>query len=185
MRKPSSLVKLSAFALALASLTSCEDVLEQYFPKNGNGDDKPVSSQDIPFYALSGGVTLDLYSTKNPARSSASTAISGLQSGEKLLGIDFRPATGQLYGIGSTSRLYVINPVTGAARAIGSGPITPALEGDMVAFDFNPTVDRIRVVTSTGQNLRLNPETAAGTIVDGALTECPAPVLRVPLTRTA
>ena len=26
-----------------------------------------------------------------------------------------------------------------------------------VGFDFNPTVDRIRVVTNTGQNLRLNP----------------------------
>ncbi|MBC6607963.1 DUF4394 domain-containing protein [Hymenobacter sp. BT188] len=173
MRKQSYLVKFSAFALALSSLTSCEDVLEQYLPQNSNSNDKPVPSQDIPFYALSGGVKLDLYSTKNPARSSASTAITGLQAGEKLLGIDFRPATGQLYGIGSTSRLYVINTATGAARAIGSGPITPALEGDMVAFDFNPTVDRIRVVTSTGQNLRLNPETAAGTIVDGSINGVP------------
>src|SRR5262245_54798255 len=31
--------------------------------------------------------------------------ISGLQGPETILGIDFRPSSGQLYGLGSTSRL--------------------------------------------------------------------------------
>ena len=31
------------------------------------------------------------------------------------------------------------------------------LSGTDFGFDFNPTVDRIRVVSNTGQNLRLNP----------------------------
>nr|WP_254721901.1 DUF4394 domain-containing protein [Kovacikia minuta] len=34
--------------------------------------------------------------------------------------------------------------------------------------DFNPTVDRIRVVSDAGQNLRINPDT--GAIVDADLT---------------
>lgn len=171
MKLTSSFAKLGAAALLLTSLTSCEDVLEQYFPKK----DKPAPgfNLDIPFFALSADNKLDYYSTSNPTRSLGSVAISGLQSGERIVGIDFRPSTGQLYGLGSTSRLYVINQKTGAARAVGSGPITPALEGDMVGFDFNPTVDRIRVVTNTGQNLRLNPETAAGTIVDGGINGVP------------
>ncbi|QIL76664.1 DUF4394 domain-containing protein [Hymenobacter sp. HDW8] len=55
------------------------------------------------------------------------------------------------------------------ARAIGAGPFTPALGGNLVGFDFNPTVDRIRLVTSTGQNLRLNPETGTVANTDGAI----------------
>src|SRR5262245_60345723 len=36
-------------------------------------------------------------------------------------------------------------------------------------FDFNPTVDRIRLVSNAGQDLRLNPNNAAVAGVDGTL----------------
>jgi hypothetical protein len=86
--------------------------------------------------------------------------ISGLQAGENVLAIDFRPANGQLYGLGSTSRIYTISTVSGSATAIGAaGAFT--LTGTDFGFDFNPTVDRIRVVSNAGQNLRLNPDTGA------------------------
>jgi Domain of unknown function (DUF4394)/RTX calcium-binding nonapeptide repeat (4 copies) len=91
-------------------------------------------------------------------------AVTGLQPGESLLGIDFRPANGLLYGLGSSNRLYAIDPVTGAASQVGSGqfavPLTPGAAG----VDFNPTVDRIRFVNQAGQNGRINPDT--GAIVD-------------------
>src|SRR5262245_56674782 len=44
-----------------------------------------------------------------------SADVSGLQVGERLLGIDVRPATGQVYGLTSAARLYTLNPFTGAA----------------------------------------------------------------------
>ncbi|HEV8146615.1 MAG TPA: DUF4394 domain-containing protein [Bryobacteraceae bacterium] len=94
----------------------------------------------------------------------STVGITGLQGGESILGIDFRPANGQLYGLGSTSRLYAINTATGAATQVGSaGAFT--LSGTSFGFDFNPTVDRIRVISNTGQNIRLNPNdgTLAGT----------------------
>jgi len=87
--------------------------------------------------------------------------VTGLAKGEKILGIDRRPATGQLYALGSTSRLYVININTGAASAVGAAPFTPALSGTRFGFDFNPTVDRIRIISNTGQNLRAHPDTGA------------------------
>ena len=59
--------------------------------------------------------------------------------------------------------------VVDRATAIGNGPFTPALEGTEFGFDFNPTVDRIRVVSNTGQNLRLHPDTGAVAAVDGRL----------------
>ena len=55
------------------------------------------------------------FDSSTPGTATTVGAITGLQGGENMLGIDFRPATGQLYALGSTSRLYVINKMTGAA----------------------------------------------------------------------
>lgn len=119
----------------------------------------PASAELI--YVIAGGTTLLTFDSATPG-TSTSVVITGLQSGEAILGIDLRPATGQLYALGSTSRLYTINPATGVATQVGSaGAFT--LSGTVFGFDFNPTVDRIRVVSNTGQNIRLNPN-------DGTLT---------------
>lgn len=94
--------------------------------------------------------------------------ITGLAAGENILGIDFRPANGRLYGLGSTSRLYIIDVATGAATAVGAaGAFT--LSGTEFGFDFNPMVDLIRVVSNTGQNLRINP-------INGTLTATDTPL---------
>ncbi|HAN39479.1 MAG TPA: hypothetical protein DCQ29_11300, partial [Chitinophagaceae bacterium] len=45
---------------------------------------------------------------------------------------------------------------TGAATAVGMG-FALNTSSTAIGFDFNPTVDRIRLVTNSGQNLRLNP----------------------------
>ncbi len=72
-----------------------------------------------------------------------------------LRGVDFRPMTGDLYGVGSDSVVYRVNPTT--AIAVAEGPaFTPALRGTSFGVGFNPTVDKIRVVSDAGQNLRLN-----------------------------
>src|SRR5262245_44655841 len=45
----------------------------------------------------------------------ATTPITGLFTGESILGIDIRPFTAELYGVSSANSLYVIDPNTGAA----------------------------------------------------------------------
>lgn len=125
--------------------------------------------QAEPAYALNGRNVLLRFDTNTPGFTDATQIIRGLQPGESLLAIDFRPANGALYGLGSHSRLYTIDPATGQATAIGTGPFTPALEGTEFGFDFNPTVDRIRIVSNTGQNLRVHPDTGAVAAVDGRL----------------
>jgi hypothetical protein len=108
-------------------------------------------------------------------------ALSGLQASETLLGIDFRPLDGQLYGLGSTGRIYTINPGTGAASlrstivadpADTSAPFT-ALAGSDFAVDFNPAADRLRVIGDSGQNLRINVDSGAATS-DGNINGGPA-----------
>ncbi|MFD2935953.1 DUF4394 domain-containing protein [Spirosoma flavum] len=118
-------------------------------------------------YAIDGSNNLLIFNPMNP--SPITKTITGLQSGEMIYGIDFRPVNGQLYAIGSTSRLYTINASSGAAALVGTGPLSTLLSGNDVGFDFNPTVDRIRVTTNTGQNLRLNPNDGAVAAIDGAL----------------
>lgn len=109
--------------------------------------------------------TLLSFDSATPATITGTVAVTGLQPGEILRGIDFRPANGMLYGIGSTSRLYTIDSTTGAATQVGGpGPFTPALRGIFVSTDFNPVVDRLRVVTNLDQNLRIDPDT--GLVVD-------------------
>lgn len=89
----------------------------------------------------------------------ASVAITGLAVGEKIMAIDFRPANGVLYGISNIGQLYVINTTNASALALGA----PVAYAGATAFslDFNPVVDRLRVTTDNGLNIRLNPTTGA------------------------
>lgn len=98
-------------------------------------------------------------------------AISGVEAGEQIVGIDFRPVDGKLYGIGSGNRIYTIDTTTAVVTlaAAGSAPFTPALNGAQFGIDFNPVPDRIRVHTDAEQNLRLNQLTGGVAAVDGSL----------------
>lgn len=120
-------------------------------------------------FAVTSGNRLINFNGATPGALNSNVAITGLQSGESIVAIDFRPRTGQLIALGSTSRIYILNPKTGAATQIGSGQFSPALSGSSFGFDFNPTVDRIRVVSDGDQNLRLNPDTGAVAGTDTAL----------------
>jgi hypothetical protein len=90
--------------------------------------------------------------------------------------MDFRPASGQLYALGSTARIYLIDENTGVATVSSTLAADPAdttapfagLDGTRFGFDFNPTVDRLRVVSDTDQSLRINVTTGA-TTTDGNL----------------
>lgn len=121
---------------------------------------------------LAYGVTLEQtlirFDTASPTVIQLGAAITGLATNEVIRGIDFRPATGQLFALGSQSNLYTINITTGAATQVG-GTFASALNGSAFGFDFNPTVDRIRVTSDQNQNLRLNPITGAVAFVDGNL----------------
>ena len=108
------------------------------------------------------------FDTATPGTTST-VNITGLQAGDVLGGIDSRPLNGILYGFavnGTTGRLYSINASTGAASV--SSVLNTAVNGNFFGVDFNPAVDRLRIVSDTGQNLRVNVDTGA-TLVDGSL----------------
>jgi hypothetical protein len=121
------------------------------------------------FYGVTEDNELVTFQSDNVSNVEPAHAITGLAGGENIVGLDVRPVNGQLYALGSSSRIYVINPRTGAARQVGATTFVPALAGTGFGFDFNPTVDRIRVVGDAEQNLRLNPDTGTVAGVDGNL----------------
>jgi truncated hemoglobin YjbI len=120
-------------------------------------------------FAIDSRAVLVGFDSARPATVLSMAVVRGLQPGETIVGIDFRPANKKLYALGSSSRLYILDPASGAATAVGSGPFLPALSGTKFGFNFNPTVDRIRIVSNTGQNLRVHPDTGLVVAVDGFL----------------
>src|SRR4051812_21174301 len=96
----------------------------------------PARASAGTLYGLTPGNTILHFDTAAPGTPFFGVLITGLQPGEAALAIDLRPATGQLYLLGSTSRLYVVDPATGAAAAVGP-PFTPALAGVASGFDFH------------------------------------------------
>jgi Domain of unknown function (DUF4394) len=128
------------------------------------------------------------FNAGQPGRVLERRAVTGLAAGETLVGIDFRVARGVLYALGSRGQLYTLDTATGALARVGAGVAGLPVAGTAVGFDFNPAVDRIRVATAAGANLRLHPDTGAqvdgdanatGVQNDAALADAAGPAPKV------
>jgi hypothetical protein len=105
--------------------------------------------------------TLIRFDSAAPALVTIVGPVSGLGATEQVLGLDYRPANGDLYAITSDDRLVRVDRHTAIATVISRTAISTPLSGDAFGFDFNPQIDRIRNVSDVGQNLVLNPNTGA------------------------
>jgi hypothetical protein len=79
---------------------------------------KSFSANATPIYGLTTGNLLVRFDSSTPGTIVQVLLVSGLQSGDVLQGIDFRPATGELLGLGNSNRLYIVSTNTGAATPI-------------------------------------------------------------------
>lgn len=110
--------------------------------------------------------TLICFPAPRPDREREIGQVTGLAGDTELEGIDYRPATGELIGVGNQGGIYSIDDET--AVATKKSQLSVALSGSSFGVDFNPTVDRLRIISDDGQNLRANVDTGA-TIVDTPL----------------
>lgn len=90
----------------------------------------------------------------------------------RVVAIAMRPSDGKLYGLTDTHQLVTIDATSGR---VSMGPkLDKALEtGTRLAINFNPVVDRLRVVGISGTNYRINVDSGAVT-ADGTLKYTPA-----------
>lgn len=121
-------------------------------------------------YGLSPANQIIHFAAGPPVTIKSTIQMRGLRVGERMLAIDIRPATRQLYGVTNMHALYLINPSTGLATRISKFPFAPLMNGSMVGFDFHPKYDRIRIVTDSDQNLFINPSNGMVVSVDNALS---------------
>jgi hypothetical protein len=147
------LLRRSAVVAAVLALAGAAGAQASRDRHDDRGYQRSDSSRML--YATTDQNLLLQFTERSPDRIRDVQVMSGLPGGVTLRGIDFRPATGDLYGVGSDSVVYRVNPQTGIAVAEGPA-FTPALRGTSFGVDFNPTVDKIRVVSDAAQNLRLN-----------------------------
>ena len=106
----------------------------------------------------------------------------GLEPGDRLLGIDYRVARGVLYAVAASGRVYTLDAESAQHSAqlarVGSGAAV-VFSGQHFGVDFNPVADRIRVVSDSGQNLRLHPDTGALAAADPPLRVAASPASAV------
>jgi hypothetical protein len=116
-------------------------------------------------YALTDENDILVFDTSNPVDLIRGGVVTGLGN-QDLIGIDFRPSNGLLYGVGNLGGIFTINVNTFAATQVAT--LSVPLSGSRFGFDFNPSADLLRIVSDTEQNLRVNVATGIA-IVDSPL----------------
>ncbi|MET0534774.1 MAG: DUF4394 domain-containing protein, partial [Steroidobacter sp.] len=152
---------------------------------NNNNNNPPPSGNNPPpqltgdTFAVTSANRLVSFNAATP-NTAVAVNISGLSNGETILAVDLRPGgtpAGQMYAITSAARVYTIDPNSGTATLKVNMTADPSdttmpftsLQGTRVSIDVNNLVDQLRVVSNSGQNLRVMLDTGA-TFTDTPLT---------------
>jgi hypothetical protein len=134
---------------------------------------EPLESRIAPatLFAVAQNGHLIRFESTSPGVLDLDVPIAGLQNGESIAGMDFRPETGELYALGlvngpnvgdTAGRIYKLDPATGVATQVGNAPFKSDLtDNSSWGFDFNPVSDALRVVNRDDQSFRVNPNTGA------------------------
>jgi hypothetical protein len=142
-------------------------------PPDDDPDPEPPAPapevEGYPIYAVDLNNRLLLFGSESPTAIARMVGISGLPIFSRIVGIDFRPSTGELYGVGNDSRVYVLDRETGAATPVSEGRFEPNIVSFFDAhfgMGFEPATERIRLISAeSGANWALNPDD--GTAVRG------------------
>jgi hypothetical protein len=125
--------------------------------------------KDYSAYGLTTTGSIIQFTTRKPTTINSTVTVSGLNSGQSVVQIAYRPSNGTLYCITNDGYLCTVDPSTGTAsvmstpftQTLGNGSNSVRLSSPVISFD--PVVDQLRVI-STDYNLRVNPGT--GGLVD-------------------
>lgn len=141
----SILSKAAVLILALASIGSA------------------IRVQAETIFAINDSNQLFSFDSATPGTITTPTTVTGVTAGFLLRAIDFRPATGQLYAVGTSTstptmgQVFVLDTVNNTASAFGGVITLTGNTSTRISIDWNPMVDRLRIVTSSDQNFRFNP----------------------------
>ncbi|MES2659729.1 MAG: DUF4394 domain-containing protein [Verrucomicrobiota bacterium] len=124
-----------------------------------------ASSDAITIYGLGSGGQIYSFDTLSPGTMNTV----GAATAGSIVDIDFRGSNNKLYGLAATGATSTIS--------VSNGLITPLFTpshslGTVSGFDFNPALDRMRIIGGGVNNFRMVPDgiagMTAGTVVNGA-----------------
>src|SRR5687768_7970954 len=98
MKKTTLVILVALLMMSLINFSSSKSNAQAPVPRNAT-----VCGEVI--VALTTNNTLVTFNSDVPGFVISSNAITGLQPGESLLGIDYRPAVGEIWGISNQNRL--------------------------------------------------------------------------------
>lgn len=154
---------------------------------SGGGGGNNDSQQQPPPSGIVQGDTFAVTSSNRLLRfnqsapgTTSATTITGLRANENIVGFDLRPGgtpAGQLIAVTNLGGVYAIDPNSAQATLKATMMQDPSdttdpftsFSGTRVSIDVNNVVDQLRIVTDTGQNLRVDMDTGA-TFTDTMLT---------------
>lgn len=132
-----------------------------------DGGNENGGSNGLTVTGLTSDQRLVQFRANRPQNVTEIGAVTGLQQDTMLVGIDYRPQDGRLYGVGNAGGVYTIDDETAQATLLHQ--LETALAGTHFGVDFSASANRLRIVSNTGQNLRHNVEDG-NTEVDTPLT---------------
>ena len=171
-KKPALVLAITAICgLGLAGCNDDDDVVFNPTPTAPT----PMPTGDLIVLTESGQIAS--VNRSAPSALVSTQNVTGLRANDSLVGIDYRPADGMLYGVGALGNIYTVDPSTGVATfktELKNAEATAPFSGitgnpSLMSVDFNPVADRLRVVGNDGQNLRINVDNGA-TIIDGIIS---------------
>jgi hypothetical protein len=157
---------------AVALVAACGGDSGPSSPSNPDPDPIPSPTPEPPapgpvsglegraIFGLTCANQLVLFGSGNPEELQRQIQITGMNAGSVMVGIDFRG--GDLYGVGTDSRVYTVDTLTGAATAVG-GAFSPALTGEHFGMAYDAGHDVLHVASvESNQSLEINP--TSGTV---------------------
>lgn len=147
---------------AVAMLAGCAGL--QTFGSSARKETLHVLTKRMDLLTINAGV---------PRQIQKRVAVTGLAPGDTLVGIDYRIARGVLFAVSQKGVVYTLDATTGVLNPVSGKALDKPMEGSLFGVDFNPVADRIRVVSNTGFNIRLHPDTGALAASDPPLAYAP------------
>lgn len=140
---------------------------------------------DLLVFGLTFNQRLVCFQSSDPEDADKVGPIRDLTGDTRLVGIDFRNANGELYGLGDEGGIYIIDTSDASAEKVDQ--LTIELSGEHFGVDFNPAADALRMIGDDGQDLRhpFAGPTAGTTVNDGTLNYVGPPAVSPALGVTA
>lgn len=155
-----SSVAITASLLSVLATAACDDGITLPSDESPTpGETPPPPPPPPPAAAILGDTVyavdlqnrLLVFGTESFDVISRSARIRGVSVFSRLVGIDFRPSNGLLYGVGNDSKVYVVNPATAVATPVNNESFTPAIASFFDAsfgMAFEPKTEKIRLVSA-------------------------------------